>query len=156
MEMTTCYCPTPGCSHYGLRGLGTHLVRRGRDNGIPRLLCKACNRTFSVRHGTAYFDLEVEPRMYTIAMCALADGNSLRGTARIVGVDKDTVCTWLDRAGHHCRAVTAYLFAKLPIRECQLDELWSFVRKKEGHLTPAEKVLALYGDTWANGRDAAM
>src|SRR5216683_1974217 len=32
--------------------------------------------------------------------------------------------------------------------ECQLDELWSFVRKKEAHLTLAEKVLALYGDAW--------
>jgi IS1 family transposase len=27
-------------------------------------------------------------------------------------------------------------------------ELWSFVRKKEAHLTIAEKVLALYGDAW--------
>jgi IS1 family transposase len=29
-----------------------------------------------------------------------------------------------------------------------VDELWSFVRKKEAHLTVAEKVLALYGDAW--------
>jgi IS1 family transposase len=36
----------------------------------------------------------------------------------------------------------------LHITECQLDELWSFVRKKEAHLTLAEKVLALYGDAW--------
>jgi IS1 family transposase len=34
------------------------------------------------------------------------------------------------------------------VTECQLDELWSFVRKKEAHLTLAEKVLALYGDAW--------
>src|SRR5215217_4924355 len=49
----------------------------------------------------------VEPN-YTIAMRALAEGNSLRGTSRIVDVDKDTVCTWLDQAGRHCRAVTAW------------------------------------------------
>jgi len=29
-----------------------------------------------------------------------------------------------------------------------VDALWSFVRKKEAHLTTAEKVLALYGDAW--------
>ena len=84
----------------------------------------------------------------TIAMRALAEGNSLRGTGRIVEVDKDTVCDWLDRAGRHCRAVTTYLFDTLHITECQVDELWSFVRKKEAHLTVAEKVLALYGDAW--------
>ncbi len=82
----------------------------------------------------------------TIAMRALAEGNSLRGTGRIVDVDKDTICDWLDRAGRHCRAVTTYLFDTLHITECQVDELWSFVRKKEAHLSVAEKVLALYDD----------
>lgn len=83
-----------------------------------------------------------------IAMRALAEGNSLRGTGRIVGVDKDTICEWLDKAGRHCRAVTTYLFNNLHMTECQLDELWSFVRKKEAHLTVIEKVLMLYGDAW--------
>jgi IS1 family transposase len=92
--------------------------------------------------------VHAEEPNYTIAMRALAEGNSLRGTGRIVEVDKDTVCDWLDRAGRHCRAVTTYLFDNWHITECQLDELWSFVRKKEAHLTIAEKVLALYGDAW--------
>src|SRR5215813_2330575 len=69
-------------------------------------------------------------------------------TGRINDVDKDTVCDGVDRAGRHCRAVTTYLFDTLHITECQLDELCSFVRKKEAHLTIAEKVLALYGDAW--------
>ena len=103
---------------------------------------------FRLRQGTAYFGVRAEEPNYTIAMRALAEGNSLRGTGRIVEVDKDTVCDWLDRAGRHCRAVTTYLFDTLHITECQVDELWSFVRKKEAHLTVAEKVLALYGDAW--------
>ena len=142
MEFTTCYCPHPQCTHYGRRG-GAHLVRRGVDRGIPRLLCTQCKGTFSARQGTASFGVHAEEPNYTIAMRALAEGNSLRGTGRIVEVDKDTVCDWLDRAGRHCRAVTTYLFDNLHITECQLDELWSFVRKKEAHLTIAEKVLAL-------------
>jgi IS1 family transposase len=81
-------------------------------------------------------------------MRALAEGNSLRGTGRIVGVDKDTICDWLNQAARHCRAVTSYFWHTFHLRECQLDELWSFVRKKEGHLTPAERVLGLYGDAW--------
>jgi IS1 family transposase len=107
-----------------------------------------CQHTFSGRRGTAYFNIQSEARIYTIAMRALAEGNSLRGTGRIVGVDKDTVCAWLDKAGRHCRAVTAYLFNNLHITECQLDELWSFVHKKEGHLTALEKIRLLYGDAW--------
>jgi transposase-like protein len=148
MEFTTCYCPHSQCTHYGQRGFGIHLVRCGADRGIPRLLCTRCQGTFSVRQGTAYFGVRAEEPNYTIAMRALAEGNSLRGTGRIVEVDKDTVCDWVDRAGRHCRAVTTYLFDTLHITECQVDELWSFVRKKEAHLSVAEKVLALYGDAW--------
>src|SRR5262245_23738485 len=148
MEFTTCYCPHPQCTHYGQRGFDAHLVRCGADRGIPRLLCTMCQSTFSVRHGTAYFGVRAEGPNYTIAMRALAEGNSARGSGRIGDVDKDTVCDWVDRAGRHCRAVTTYLFDTLHITECQLDELWSFVRKKEAHLTVAEKVLALYGDAW--------
>jgi IS1 family transposase len=81
-------------------------------------------------------------------MRTLAEGNSLRGTGRTVDVDKDTICDWVDRAGRPCRAVTTYLFDTLYITECQGDELWSFVRKKEAHLTVAEKGLALYGEAW--------
>lgn len=148
MDFSTCYCPNKQCFHYGLRGFGDHLVRRGYDGKVPRLLCTMCQHTFSVRHGTAYFDVQSEARIYTIAMRALAEGNSLRGTGRIVGIDKDTVCAWLDKAGRHCRAVTTYLFNNLHITECQLDELWSFVHKKEAHLTAVEKIRLLYGDAW--------
>ena len=148
MELSTCYCPHQHCSHYGLPGFGRHLVRCGWDGTVPRLLCNMCQGTFSSRHGTAYFGLHTEERIFTIAMRALAEGNSLRGTGRIVGVDKDTVCTWLDKTGRHCRAVTTYLFNNLHMTECQLDELWSFVHKKEGHLSALEKILMLYGDAW--------
>jgi hypothetical protein len=55
---------------------------------------------------------------------ALAEGNSLRATARIVLADKDTVCAWLDRAARQCRRVLLLLWHDLHVRECQLDELW--------------------------------
>lgn len=148
MELSTCYCPNQQCTHYGSPGFGGHLVRRGYDEGIPRLKCNMCQSTFSARHGTAYFEIHTDERIYTIAMRALAEGNSLRGTGRIVGIDKDTVCDWLDKSGRHCRAVTTYLFNNLHITECQLDELWSFVRKKEARLNALEKILMLYGDAW--------
>jgi IS1 family transposase len=45
-------------------------------------------------------------------------------------------------------AVLTYLFDNLHISECQPDELWSFVRKKETNLTVGEKLFTLYGDAW--------
>jgi transposase-like protein len=117
MEFTTSYCPHLPCTHYGQRGFGTPLVHHGADRGIPRLLCPRCAGTFLARQGTAYFGGRAEEPHDTIAMRALAEGNSLRGTGRIVESDKDTVCDWLDRAGRHCRAVTTSLFDTLPINQ---------------------------------------
>src|SRR6266446_4492250 len=45
----------------------------------------------------------------------------------------------------HCQGVMPYFFRNLPLHECQLDELWTCIHKKEGHLTPREKLAEVYG-----------
>jgi IS1 family transposase len=82
------------------------------------------------------------------AMKALAEGMSLRATSRIFEVDKDTIALWLNRAGTHCKAVMASLWHDLPLRECQRDELWTFLYKKEGNLDFLELLAREYGDGW--------
>ena len=41
-----------------------------------------------------------------------------------------------------------YFFRHLHVLECQLDELWTFIAKKEARLTPLEKLAAIAGDAW--------
>jgi IS1 family transposase len=101
-----------------------------------------------LRYGTAYLHLEADPAIFETAVRALAEGNSLRATGRIVQVDKDTACDWLARAGQHCRLVQLYLWRDLHVTECQLDELWSFVHTKEQHLPFAKLYDETYGDAW--------
>ena len=85
---------------------------------------------------------------YALGAKLLAEGLGVRATARILEVDKDTVHQWLGCLGMHGAEIMAYHFRQLPLTECQLDELWTFVKKKEGHLTPQERMLDIYGDTW--------
>jgi IS1 family transposase len=92
--------------------------------------------------------LEADPAIFDIAIRALAEGNSLRSTARIVQIDKDTVGAWLDRAARHCRQIVLYLWQQLPLSECQLDELWSFVHTKDQNLYAAKLCCDSYGDAW--------
>jgi len=53
----------------------------------------------------------------------LAEGNSIRATARIMGIDKDPVYRVFDRASSHCHKVFNELLKGLHLEECQLDEL---------------------------------
>ncbi|QQS54132.1 MAG: helix-turn-helix domain-containing protein [Candidatus Competibacteraceae bacterium] len=102
----------------------------------------------TLRYGTAYYGLEADPVQFETALRALAEGNSLRATARIVEVDKDTVCAWLDRGARQCRAVVLSLWRNLPVTECQLDELWSFIHTKQENLPGAKEYVETYGDAW--------
>jgi IS1 family transposase len=144
----TLYCPDRECQYYGIPFYEGRMVKNGSSYGQKQGLCKACGSSVSLRYGTAYYDLEANPAIFETTVRALAEGNSLRATARIVEVDKDTACDWLNRAAQHCRVVMLYLWRNLRVTECQLDELWSFVHTKEGNLPYAKIYKETYGDAW--------
>src|SRR5688500_18146931 len=98
MHWEPLYCPNRCCRLYGDSLPQSRLVKIGFSHGQPQALCRACGQSVTVRYGTAYWDLNAEPAIFEMAIRALAEGNSLRSTARIVQIDKDTACDWLDRA----------------------------------------------------------
>lgn len=148
MDWETLYCPNRHCRYYGKAQNEGRLVKNGTSHGQKQALCKACGSSVSLRYGTAYYDLNAEPLIFETAIRALAEGNSLRSTGRIVEIDKDTASDWLNRAAQHCRVVMLYLWRELAVSECQLDELWSFVHTKERNLTTAKTIGETYGDAW--------
>jgi transposase-like protein/IS1 family transposase len=148
MDWETLYCPNRRCRYYGIPFYQGWMVKNGTCHGHKQALCKGCGRSISLRYGTAYLGLESDPLNFETAIRALAEGNSLRATGRIVQIDKDTACTWLDRAAQHCRRVMLYLWRNLHVTECQLDELWSFVHTKQDNLECAKFYDETYGDAW--------
>jgi len=148
MECTTSYCPNPPCPPDGQRGFGAHLVRRGADRGLPRLLWTRCAGTCSARQGTASCGVRAAEPHDPIAMRALAEGHALRGPGHLVESEKDTVGDGRDRAGRPGRAVTTSWFDPWPLTECHGDAWWSFVRQKEAPRTVAENVRARSGEAW--------
>jgi IS1 family transposase len=148
MDWETLYCPHRHCRGYGKPFSQGYLVKNGTSRGQPRAWCTACEASVVLSYGTAYYGLEADPVVFETAVRALAEGNALRATARIVQVDKDTVCTWLHRVACHCRTVMLYFWHDLHVSECQLDELWSFVHTKEAHLPGAKLYCDTYGDAW--------
>jgi IS1 family transposase/transposase-like protein len=148
MDWETLYCPNRCCPYYGVRFRQGQMVKNGSSHGQPQALCSSCGRSVALSHATAYEHLESEPLIFETAVRALAEGNSIRATGRIVQIDKDTVGAWLNRAALHGRLVMLYLWHDLHVLECQLDELWSFVHTKEAHLPYAKVLYETYGDAW--------
>ena len=62
---------------------------------------------------------------------ALVEGNYVRATARMVGVEHKTVMHDLLRVGDHCARLPNERMRRLPCKVLQMDEIWTFVGKKE-------------------------
>jgi len=148
MDWNTLYCPNPCCPCYGVTFKQSWLVKNGSSRGQKQALCRACRGSVALRYGTAYYGLDADSLIFETAFRALAEGNSIRGTARIVEIDPETCRAWLHRYAHHCRLVMLYLWHELHLKECQLDELWSFVHTKEANLAAAKRICQSYGDAW--------
>src|SRR5260370_42286150 len=115
------------CSCYGRPFQQGLLVKNGMTRGQKQALCRACGRSIALNTGTAYFELDAASALFDTAIRALAEGNSLRATGRIVQIDKDTACAWLHRAAVQCRLVMLYLWQGLSVRACHFDEFGSAV-----------------------------
>ncbi len=148
MDDKTCYCRNPQCALYGRMAPYAQLKFRDWHRHAARFRCQVCTVLVSARTNTAYAGIRTDATTYLRGATALAEGMSLRATGRLLSVDKDTVHHWLPVLGEHGQHVTRYCFRHLPGRECQLDELWTFIAKKEARLTPLEQLAAIAGDAW--------
>ena len=131
LDLLNHFCPNPECKDYGIRGAGniTTSTTFGKQK-IKLLRCKTCNKRFSERHNTVFYGLRLKEQTITDILSCLAEGVSIRGCARIKSVSKDTVQRILERSRAHCLKVLTELLSDLNLSECQLDELWSFIKKR--------------------------
>lgn len=128
-----CSCPNPNCPDFGVHDRGNLAVRGryGKDKTRELLYCRTCGKRFAATQATALFGLHLPPDTIRQIIHHAAEGVGVRATARLLGLDKDTVNRVIVRAGEHCAAVLSELLDSLALTEVQLDELWTFVKKKQ-------------------------
>ena len=131
-ELEQCFCPNKQCKDYGLRGLGNIAIRGkyGKDKSRDLLYCRTCGKRFASTRSSAMFGLHLPAETIRQIIHHAAEGVGVRATARLLGLDKDTVNRVILRAGEHCARVLSSLLTSLQLDETQLDELWTFVKKR--------------------------
>jgi IS1 family transposase len=77
--------------------------------------------------------LPIEKQVQIIS--ALVEGNSIRATARTVGVEHKTVMRVLLRVGDRCGQILNERMRRLPSKIVQLDEIWTYCGKHERFVT---------------------
>ena len=109
-------CHNPDCPHYGQRRAGNLSVCGYYGKAHHRLLyCRTCKARFSEFKGTPLFNSKLPHDKGTAILQHLADGCGVRQTARLVGVNKDTVTRLALLAGAHAKAAHDELVASSPL-----------------------------------------
>ena len=126
-------CPNSRCRQHGQSGQG-NVVGNGRyrtRSGLVRnFLCRSCGKSFCERSETAFYDLRSPEEKVLLALGLVVRGMALRAVAGALDVKLDTVRFWLTQAAAHADKVNDMLVRNVHVDRVELDELWTFVRKK--------------------------
>jgi hypothetical protein len=79
-------------------------------------------------------------------VAALTEGCSIRAVERLTGVHRDTIMRLGVRVGRGCARLHDYRMLGLRVGRIELDELWSFVGKKQRRVTRKDE--AVTGDQY--------
>lgn len=151
-ELGQYFCPNEQCKDYGIRSQGNIAVRvkYGKDKSRELLYCRICGKRFAATQASALFGLHLPAETIQQIIHHAAEGVGVRATARLLGLDKDTVNRVILRAGEHCAHVLSDLLISLNLTEVQLDELWTFIKKRKVLVAP--KTSNISTDKHGSGR----
>lgn len=77
----------------------------------------------------------------------LVEGNSIRSTERMTNTHRDTIMRLLVQVGDGCAKLMNDEMRELSCRRIQVDEIWSYVQKKQAQITRADD-RGRVGDQW--------
>ncbi len=81
------------------------------------------------------------------AINCLVEGNSIRSTERMTGIHRDTIMRLMVAAGAKCESLMNDSMRNLPCNQIQVDEIWTYVQKKQRHMTEHDDPRRV-GDQW--------
>jgi transposase-like protein/IS1 family transposase len=123
------FCPHLNCDYCGWLGLN-NLRANGHPNGGQwrQFHCTSCDGYFPEHHGTIFHGKQAAVELIVHVLACLAEGLGIRATARVFGVDANTVLHWLVEAAEQLRAFSAYFLCDVHVEQLQLDELYAVLR----------------------------
>jgi len=126
-------CPNENCKYFNMINAG-NIVSNGtyptKSGRLHKYLCRTCGAVFCERKSTAFYDIRSQEEKVLLALKLILQGMSLRAISNVLGVKLDTVRFWLARSATHAEQVNEILIKEIKVNKVELDELWSFVRKK--------------------------
>lgn len=116
-------------------------------NGLRRFRCRTCKRTYTEAHQRTLGSMYISGERAALVIRLLVEGNSIRSTERISGMDRNTILSLLVKAGERCQRLMQQKIEYLDVKDVECDEIWGYCFKKQGRVRPEES-RARIGDCW--------
>ena len=121
------FCDNLDCPYHGrtdLKNIRTH------SRLHHHVYCNACKQIWVITKGTVFYCLKAPVSLLLEVLKLLSEGMGLRAVCRSKSVTPDAVSAWVQKAAKHVREVTGYLEREMHLTQCQIDEFWSYILKK--------------------------
>ncbi len=128
-------CLNDKCLDYKKKNTG-HITRKGFNNkGNQMYKCKTCGMRFPETKGTVFYKRHLTDEQIILICKLLVEKNSIRAIERIMEIHRDTISSLIDDLANHAKEVTDFLITNIGLSQIEVDEMWSFVKKKKRKLT---------------------
>ena len=105
--------------------------KHGKDRqGNQRYKCALCSQTFVDDAVKPLGDLRTSMKDATMALSLLLEGMSIRSVQRLTGLCRQTLADLILLVGENCQRLLDAKVKAVPVKDVQLDEIWSFVGAK--------------------------
>ena len=121
------YCDNVECLSYQQVGMNNLRIKSRKNH---QLYCNKCGNTFSVRRGTMFYGLRTDMEKIISCLGLLASGIGVNAVVREQGVTADSLRSWIVLASVQVDSFTKYLQQNMHLEQVQIDEFWSFIKKK--------------------------
>src|SRR5947209_19134748 len=99
--------------------------RFGKDRkGNQRFRCLSCRKTFQEPREKPLNNMYLPMDKAELCLRLLVEGNSIRSTERITGVNRNTILDLLVLVGEKCERLLNEKLKGLSVRDVQADEMW--------------------------------
>jgi transposase-like protein/IS1 family transposase len=106
--------------------------KHGTDRkGNQRFRCLSCGKTSIQPYDKPLDEMRLPIEKAVMILRLLVEGNSIRSTERITGVEKKTIISLLLKVGEKCETLFEKHMRNLKVADVQADEIWGFVQMKD-------------------------
>lgn len=136
INISELWCWNKECPNFGIPQQGNIVFKETYGNNQNSLFkCTTCGHCFSETRGTPFFELKTPKEEVIRTLAMFPEKGSIRGVGRASGHTTNTIQRWAAVASEHCKEVTEYFFRDLNLDIVQIDEIWSYIKKRKKYHT---------------------